>query len=201
MSEPLCNFCRHFKWNGTKEGHGDLGFRCDLKAFKCVLNAKMPRPANCPLDREKTRVSWDEYFMQFAIDAAKRSTCVRRQVGAVAVFGKRVLVTGYNGAASGQEHCFDVGCLREKLNIPSGEKHELCRAIHAEQNLIIQAALFGVSLKGSIIYCTTQPCSICAKMLLGVQIEKVVYLKGYPDEATTDLLKGKLEKYEGEIKS
>jgi len=112
---------------------------------------------------------------------ATRSTCKRRQVGAILVKNKRILATGYNGAPSGLPHCLDIGCLREQEHIPSGERHELCRGLHAEQNTIIQAAYYGTSVKGSTIYCTNLPCSICMKMIINAGINKIVYEEGYPD--------------------
>jgi dCMP deaminase len=115
---------------------------------------------------EDPRPSWDEYFMGITELVAQRSTCLRRKVGAVAVRDKRILTTGYNGAPSDMKHCLELGCLREQRNIPSGQRHELCRALHAEQNVIIQAAYHGLSIAGSTIYSTTLPCVICAKMLI-----------------------------------
>jgi len=126
--------------------------------------------------------------MDIATLVASRSTCLRRQVGAVIVREKRIISTGYNGAPSGVAHCLDVGCLREELGIPSGERHELCRAVHAEQNAIIQAALHGVSTKGSTLYCTTQPCVLCAKMLINAGVEEIFFKGSYPDELAISLL-------------
>lgn len=120
---------------------------------------------------------------------AKRSTCLRRSVGAVLVKDKRILATGYNGAPSGLKHCVDIGCLRQKLKIPSGERHELCRALHAEQNALIQASLYGVSVKGSTLYATNQPCVICAKMLINAGIKEIVIASGYPDKMALSFLK------------
>ncbi len=134
------------------------------------------------------RPSWDEYFLRIAHLVATRSTCLRRRVGAVIVKEKQVLATGYNGAPSGIEHCDKVGCLRQKLGVPSGERHELCRALHAEQNAFLQAAKHGTSLKDSILYITTQPCSICAKMIINVGIKKVIIDGNYPDELALELL-------------
>ena len=134
------------------------------------------------------RPSWEEYFMDIALLVAKRSTCLRRSVGAIIVKDKRVLSTGYNGAPSGVRHCEEVGCLREKLNIESGKMHELCRGIHAEQNAIIQAAYHGVSLKGASVFCTNLPCSICAKMIINAGINKIYYRSGYADELSQDML-------------
>ncbi|HID43899.1 MAG TPA: dCMP deaminase family protein, partial [Archaeoglobaceae archaeon] len=128
------------------------------------------------------RPSLDEYFMEIAQVVAKRSTCLRQKVGAIIVKDKRILTTGYNGAPSSLPHCLDVGCLREQLNIPSGERHELCRAVHAEQNAIIQAALHGASIANATLYTTHQPCIMCAKMLINAKIRKVVYGKKYNDE-------------------
>ncbi|MBU0709616.1 MAG: cytidine/deoxycytidylate deaminase family protein [Candidatus Omnitrophica bacterium] len=135
------------------------------------------------------RPSWDEYFLEMASLVAKRATCLRRRVGAVIVKDKRILATGYNGVPSGLKHCLDVGCIRKKLKIPSGERHELCRALHAEQNALIQASLYGVSLKGSILYATNQPCVICAKMLINAGIKEIVAGSGYPDTMAKDFLK------------
>jgi dCMP deaminase len=134
------------------------------------------------------RPSWDEYFLQLATQAATRSTCLRRQVGAVLVRDKRVLATGYNGSPRGTSHCLDVGCLREQLGIPSGERHELCRAIHAEQNAIIQASVHGVAIDDAILYCTHHPCILCAKMLINCGVHEIHYLEGYPDELSREML-------------
>ncbi|MFA5114525.1 MAG: cytidine/deoxycytidylate deaminase family protein [Candidatus Omnitrophota bacterium] len=135
------------------------------------------------------RPSWDEYFLEVAELVAKRATCLRRQVGAVLVKDKKILSTGYNGAPSGLDHCFDIGCIRQKLNIPSGERHELCRGLHAEQNVILQAALHGTSTKDSTLYITNQPCAICAKMLINAGIKEVIIADGYPDRLAQDFLK------------
>jgi len=134
------------------------------------------------------RPSWDSYFMKSAELVASRSTCTRRSVGAVIVKDKQVLSTGYNGAPSGIDHCLETGCLREQMNIPSGERHELCRGIHAEQNAIIQAAYHGVSIKGASLYCTNSPCSICAKMIINAGIEKIYYRSGYADAMSGEML-------------
>ena len=137
-----------------------------------------------------SRPDWDEYFMEFAVLTAKRSTCLRRQVGAVIVQDKHVIATGYNGAPKGLEHCAERGgCLREQLGVPSGEKHELCRALRAEQNAIIQAATLGHSIEGSSIYITHQPCVICAKMIINAGIERIVVKEGYPDELSVQILR------------
>ena len=136
-----------------------------------------------------SRPSWDEYFVELTRVVAKRSTCLRRQVGALAVRDKRILATGYNGAPSGLQHCLDVGCLRDELGVPSGERQELCRALHAEQNAIIQAGLHGVSLKDGTLYITLAPCVTCAKMIINVGIRKVVYCDSYPDQFALELLK------------
>ena len=135
------------------------------------------------------RPSWDEYFMSIANLVKERSTCIRRKVGAVIVKDKNILATGYNGPPSGLPHCIDVGCLREKLGVPSGERHELCRGLHAEQNAIIQAAKHGISIKGSTLYCTHMPCSICMKMIINAGIVEVVYQEGYPDELSESFIK------------
>jgi len=134
------------------------------------------------------RPSWDEYFLEIAVLVKSRSTCLRRQVGAVFVRDKRMLATGYNGAPSGLKHCEDVGCIREREGIPSGERHELCRGIHAEQNAMLQAAHHGVSLNDSILYVTDQPCVLCAKMLINAGVKKIIMLGGYPDELSRQML-------------
>ena len=135
------------------------------------------------------RPSWETYFMDIAELVAKRSTCLRRAVGSVVVKDKRILSTGYNGAPTGIKHCIETGCLREKLNVPSGERHELCRGIHAEQNAIIQAAFHGVSIKGATLFCTNQPCSICAKMIINAGIIKLYYRDGYADSMAQEMFK------------
>ena len=135
------------------------------------------------------RISWDEYFMKMAELAATRSTCLRRQVGAVIVQYRHVIATGYNGAPKGVPHCSEIGgCLREKMSIPSGERHELCRALHAEQNAIIQAATLAQSIEGATMYITNQPCIICAKMIINAGIERIVVRDGYPDEFAVQML-------------
>ena len=136
------------------------------------------------------RPSWDEYFMDMAVLTAKRSTCLRRQVGAVIVKDKHIIATGYNGAPRGVPHCDEKGgCLRQQLNVPSGERHELCRALHAEQNAIIQAATLGQSIEGGMIYVTNQPCVICAKMIINAGIRRIVVKEGYPDELAVEILR------------
>lgn len=133
------------------------------------------------------RPSWHEYFMGIADLVATRSTCTRRKVGAILVKDKRILCSGYNGAPAKVPHCSETGCLRAQLNVPSGEKHELCRGVHAEQNAIIQAAYYGVPLEGATLYCTNQPCSICAKMIINGGIKTVYYRDGYHDPLTLDM--------------
>lgn len=138
---------------------------------------------------EKQRPYWDEYFMGMAKLTSQRSTCLRRKVGAVIVKDKHIVATGYNGAPRGLSHCAELGgCLREQLKVPSGQRHELCRALHAEQNAIIQAATLGQSIEGASIYITHQPCSICSKMIINAGIERIVVDEGYPDELATKLL-------------
>jgi len=133
------------------------------------------------------RPSWDEYFMRIAHVVASRSTCLRRKVGAILVKDKRILATGYNGAPKGLPHC--ETCLREELGVPSGQRHELCRGVHAEQNAIIQAAVFGVSTKGAVLYTTTFPCIICAKMLINAEVDEIVYDSDYEDPESVKILK------------
>lgn len=134
------------------------------------------------------RPSWDEYFAEITKLVAKRSTCLRRRVGAVLVKDRRILTTGYNGSPAGLTHCAEIGCLREKLGVPSGEKSELCRGLHAEQNAIIQAALHGVNIKGAVLYVTHQPCVTCAKMLINAGITEIVTLGDYPDRLAREML-------------
>lgn len=139
---------------------------------------------------EDNRPSWDQYFMKMAELAASRSTCLRRQVGAVIVKERHVIATGYNGAPKGLPHCGEIGgCLRQQLGVPSGERHELCRALHAEQNAIIQAATLAQSIEGATIYVTNQPCSICAKMIINAGIRRIVVRDGYPDKMAQEMLK------------
>lgn len=134
------------------------------------------------------RPSWEEYFMDIARLVARRSTCLRRQVGAVLVKDKNILATGYNGTPSGLRHCSEVGCLRQLQNVPSGQRHELCRGLHAEQNAIIQAAKHGTNISCAILYCTNTPCVICSKMIINAGIRRVVYLEGYPDRLSLEML-------------
>ena len=134
------------------------------------------------------RPSNDEYFMEMAQLVSSRSTCLRRKVGAVIVKEKRVLSTGYNGSPKGTKHCEELGCIRVKLNVPSGTRHELCRGVHAEQNAVVQAAVFGVSVKDATIYTTTFPCSMCAKILINAGIKEIIYSEGYADDLSKDLL-------------
>jgi len=139
-----------------------------------------------PLDR---RPPWDEYFGEICQVVARRSTCLRRQVGAILVKDRRILATGYNGPPRGLKHCAELGgCYRERMGVPSGQRQELCRALHAEQNAIIQAALHGVSTVGSTMYVTTFPCSLCAKMLINAGVERVVYRGDYPDQLAAEML-------------
>ena len=137
----------------------------------------------------RKRPSWDEYFMGIAELVSKRSTCLRRRVGAVLVKDKRILATGYNGAPSRIKHCEEAGCIRQKLGIPSGERHELCRGLHAEQNAFLQAALHGTSLKDASLYSTTQPCIICAKMVINAGIKELVIRGDYPDKMAKEFLR------------
>ena len=135
-----------------------------------------------------TRKSKDVYFAEIADLVSSRSTCLRNQVGAVLVKDSQILTTGYNGAPKGLPHCDDVGCMREELGVKPGERHELCRGLHAEQNSIIQAAYHGVSVRGAKMYCTTFPCSICAKMMINAGITEVIYIDHYDDELSAQLL-------------
>ena len=138
---------------------------------------------------ENDRPSYDEYFMEMAHVVSKRSTCLRRNVGAILVKDKHILSTGYNGAPKGLKHCSEVGCLRENMDIPSGERHELCRGLHAEQNAIIQAAVFGVSITNSTLYCTSTPCVVCVKMLINAGVKEIIYSGEYPDDLAKKMLR------------
>jgi dCMP deaminase len=133
------------------------------------------------------RPAWEDYFMEIARVVATRSSCMRRQVGALIVKNRQILATGYNGVPRGLTHCSDRGCLREQLGIPSGERHELCRGLHAEQNAIVQAAYHGVAIQGAELYCTHQPCAVCAKMLVNADIQAVYFAGSYPDELAMEV--------------
>ncbi|MFN3534864.1 MAG: deoxycytidylate deaminase [Desulfatiglandales bacterium] len=134
------------------------------------------------------RPPWPQYFMAITRLVASRSTCLRRKVGAILVKDKRILATGYNGAPSGLRHCEEIGCLREKASISSGERHELCRGLHAEQNVIVQAAFYGIPVAGADLYCTNKPCAICAKLIINSGIKRVYYEGDYTDELSEMLL-------------
>jgi dCMP deaminase len=134
------------------------------------------------------RPSWDEYFMRIVAVVASRSSCLRRNVGALLVKDKRILATGYNGAPAGIAHCDEAGCERERLGVPSGERHEICRGLHAEQNAIIQAAVHGVPVGGATLYCTHHPCVVCAKMLINAGIKRIVLAHDYPDALAKSML-------------
>ncbi|MGI6104728.1 MAG: deoxycytidylate deaminase [Raoultibacter sp.] len=134
------------------------------------------------------RPSWDEYFMKLAHEVATRTTCLRRAVGAVVVKDRRILATGYNGVPTNISHCSEAGCLRMELGVPSGQRHEICRGLHAEQNAIIQAARYGIDISSSSIYITTQPCIVCAKMIINAGIEEIVYENPYPDELAMSMI-------------
>ncbi len=134
------------------------------------------------------RPDWNEYFMKMAELVAERSTCTRRKVGAVLVLNKRVLATGYNGAPKNVTHCEKTGCLRTELKVPSGQRHEICRGVHAEQNLIAQSAFHGVKTEGATVYCTNQPCNICTKILINSGIKKLYYKTSYDDKFSKKIL-------------
>lgn len=134
------------------------------------------------------RPSWDQYFIEMTNVVKKRSTCLRRQVGCLIVKDNHILASGYNGVPSGITHCETTGCLREQLKVPSGERHELCRGLHAEQNAIIQAAYHGVSIGGSTLYANTKPCSICTKMLINAGVVRIVYEQHYKDDMADAML-------------
>jgi len=133
------------------------------------------------------RPGWDQYFMDIASVVASRSTCLRRQVGALIVKDRRILASGYNGAPGGLAHCLETGCLRQQMGVPSGERHELCRGLHAEQNAVIQAAVYGIAIKDAVCYVTHQPCLLCAKILINAGIKKIVYKGDYPDSLAQEM--------------
>ena len=135
------------------------------------------------------RPSWDEYFLRIATEVAGRSTCLRRHVGAILVLDRYILATGYNGPPSGIAHCDEVGCLRDQMNVPAGERHELCGGLHAEQNAVLQAAKHGTRIDGATVYATHHPCSLCAKMLINAGARRIVIREDYPDQLGKDLLR------------
>jgi len=135
------------------------------------------------------RPNWDQYFMKITEDVSERAICVKRKVGALIVKDNRILASGYNGAPKGFNHCTEQTCLRKQMQVPSGQRHELCRGLHAEQNAIIQAAWHGVQIAGGTLYCNYQPCVICVKMLINAGIKKIIYTGGYPDELAAEMLK------------
>ena len=141
-----------------------------------------------PQSTDDQRPDWDTYFVKLCQMVAQRSTCLRRKVGALLVANRRILASGYNGAPQGLPHCAEVGCLRDQMGIPSGERQELCCGLHAEQNAIIQAAVHGVALQEVTLYCTIQPCITCAKMLINANVTRIVYEGDYPDELATEML-------------
>lgn len=140
------------------------------------------------MENNRNRPSWDEYFMEIAEVVKKRSTCLRREVGAIIVKDNRILSTGYNGAPKGLKHCRETGCMRSNLNVPSGERHELCRGLHAEQNAIIQAAVFGTAIEGATIYTTLSPCVLCTKMIINSGIKRIVLREEYNDSLSINML-------------
>ena len=134
------------------------------------------------------RIDKENYYLDIAETVSERSTCLRRHYGAIIVQSDEVIATGYNGAPSGVPHCLEVGCLRATLGIPSGQRHEICRGIHAEQNVIIQAAVHGISLRGAELFCTTYPCFICAKMLINCGVKRIWVSENYPDDLSKNML-------------
>ena len=136
-----------------------------------------------------SRPSWDDYFMKITQDVSERAICVKRKVGAIIVKDNRILSTGYNGAPKGFDHCNESTCIRKQMNVPSGQRHELCRGLHAEQNAIIQAAWHGVKIAGATLYCNHQPCVICVKTMINAGIIKLVYSGSYPDDLANEMLK------------
>lgn len=152
------------------------------------MRTKMPRKPAKMSPQMNERPSWDEYFSRIAAEVAQRSTCLRRRVGAILVREKRILATGYNGAPRGIRHCSETGCIRETHNVPSGERHELCRGLHAEMNALIQAATHGIRVRVATLYCTTFPCSLCAKMLINAGVMRIVAQSDYADKLSKEML-------------
>lgn len=182
---------------GFRKISEDLAIEHGQQVQKCIRMADCMVINNVPIEQlhkkidkllkdfgfeKKGRLSVDEYFLKIASVVAERSTCKRHKVGAIAVKDKKILTTGYNGAAAGLKDCLELGCLRDERGIASGTRHEICRAIHAEQNVIIQAALHGINLEGATIYCTHSPCILCAKMLVNAKIKKFVTYGDYADK-------------------
>ena len=157
---------------------------------RTLLQSALKKNLKTLFNMEK-RISWDEYFLKLAMLIAERSTCLRHHVGAVIVRNKRALTTGYNGAVSGLKSCDELGCLRNKLKIASGTRQEICRAIHAEQNAIVQAGLHGINISGSTMYITHTPCIICAKMIANAGLKRIVTFADYPDKNSLALLRKK----------
>jgi len=160
-----------------------------MKTKKIKKEKNIENTKNITISKKSERPDWREYFMEIARLVSLRSSCIRRKVGAVIVKDKRILATGYNGVPKNIKHCNNDNCIRSKLNIPSGQRHELCRGLHAEQNAIIQAALYGISIAGADIYCTTQPCIVCAKMLINADIKTIYFSGDYPDKLSLQMLK------------
>lgn len=189
----VCFFCKRPTKYWHKDTNNPVCPECaerhqvkELPDHRYLIREKK-RKEKGKLSVSNERPTWHELFMAAAQLIAKRSTCLSRQVGAVVTKDNHILCSGYNGAPSGLPHCSETGCLRQQLKVPSGEKHELCRGVHAEQNVIIQAAYHGVSIKGGILYCTHQPCSICIKMIVNVGIIRVYYLQPYNDSLAAKL--------------
>jgi len=164
---------------------GDTDYNGKLKEYISRQDwTELPEKAE-----DHDRPAPDEYFMKMAHTVKERGTCMRRKVGAIIVKNRHLLSTGYNGNPKGMKHCDEIGCLRTELDVPSGERHELCTGVHAEQNAIIQAAVFGAPIKGGMMYCTNTPCSVCAKMIVNAGLEEVIYEGEYPDELALKILK------------
>ena len=139
-------------------------------------------------DNSQSRVSWDQYFMEIAHVVAERATCLRREVGALLVLDRQILATGYNGAPMGLPHCSETGCLRDQLGVPSGERHELCRGLHAEMNAFLQAARHGIRIDRATLYITNHPCALCSKMAINAGVKRIVIASAYPDELASKML-------------
>jgi dCMP deaminase len=174
---------------GEADERGQQTRKCMALADFTLINDSTPELLNIKISNlynkmllKIPRPKWDEYFMKMAALVSERSTCLRHHVGAIVVKDKRVLTTGYNGAARGMKDCTELGCLRNELGIASGTRHEICRAIHAEQNAIIQAGIHGINISGSALYCTHTPCIICAKIIVQSGIKEIISYQDYADE-------------------
>jgi len=189
---PTNMICQKDQWQVNENALDSSGWCNAIKEIKTCRSCQYCEDRfkeKKKMKRLEDRPKLDDYFLQITEVVAKRSTCIRHDVGSVIVKDKHIISTGYNGAPKGTKHCYELGCIRDIEAIPSGTMHEKCRAVHSEQNAIIQAGLHGISTEGGTIYCTHQPCIICAKMIINAGIVKIVYKKSYPDTHSLEILK------------